>query len=122
VNAEWKAAVAVEVTRRMLASAGREVRLVTRWIVDVHGLQPLGVRHGHALLVEEVALDAVGMPLHLHRPALDVVQHVRREIRVVLDEISLRQPRRGEEHLLEVGDRDLTLADTHDVIVPGARS
>ena len=99
-----------------------EVGLVAARVADVNGLEPVRMRVRHALLVEEIAVDAVRMPLHLHRSALDVVQRVRREVGVVLDEVAFRKPARGKEDLLEVGDRDLTLSDAHAVIVRGVRS
>jgi hypothetical protein len=80
---------------------------------DVHGLEPVGMRLRHALLVEEFALDAVRVPLHLHRPARDVVQDVRCEGEVVGDEIALRQTPLGEEDLVEIRERELAPTDPH---------
>ncbi|TMF63913.1 MAG: hypothetical protein E6I14_04445 [Chloroflexi bacterium] len=91
----------------------RKVRLVPGWIVDVHGLEPLGMRHGHALLVEKVALDPVGVPLHLHRTARHVMQDSVGDVDVVLDEIALGQAHLGEEDLVEIGDLDLAACDEH---------
>ena len=91
----------------------REVRLVARWIVDVHGLEPLRMGHGHALLVEEVALDAVGVSLHLHRPSGDVVKDRLGNVDVVLDEVAFGQAHLGKEDLLEIGDLDLAAGDEH---------
>jgi hypothetical protein len=58
---------------------------------DVHGLEPVRVRVGHALLVEEVSFDSVRVPFHLHGPALDVVEDARRQVEVVSNEVTLGQ-------------------------------
>ena len=90
-----------------------KIRLVARRIADVHGLEPLGMRYGHALLIEEVALDAVGVTLHLHRTSRHVVEDSVGDVDVVLDEVALRQAHLGEEDLVEIGDLDLTAGDKH---------
>jgi len=72
----------------------------------------VGVR-GNALLVEEVALDAVRVALHVERPPADVVERARRHVDVVLDEVVLRQTALGEERFLRVRDLDLVAADSH---------
>lgn len=87
---------------------------------DVHGVEPVRVRVGHALLVEEVALDAVRVALHLHGPARDVVERVRREVDVVVDEVAFRQPRLGKEDLVRVRDGDVAAADAHAAEPSGA--
>ena len=51
----------------------------------------------HALLVEEVALDAVREALHVERPPPEVRQRELGDAEVVGDEVALRQPARGEE-------------------------
>ena len=68
---------------------------------------------GHALLVEEVTVDAVRVALHVERPPADVVERAACDVDVVLDEIALRQPALGEEELVRVGDRDLVAAESH---------
>ena len=67
----------------------------------------------HALLVEEVALDPVGVALHVKRAPADVVEGARRNVDVVLDEVALRQAALREEELVRVGDLDLVTADSH---------
>jgi len=49
--------------------------------------------------------------LHLHRPALDVIQAVRRDVDVVLDEVALGQALRWKEELVGIGDADLAPCD-----------
>ena len=61
----------------------------------------------HALLVEELPLDAVRVALHVEWPAADVVQRARRDVEVVGDQIALRQARLGEEDLVRVRDLNL---------------
>src|SRR2546428_633252 len=41
----------------------REVRLVPWGVADVHGLEPVRVRVRYPLLIEELAVHAVGVPL-----------------------------------------------------------
>jgi hypothetical protein len=65
----------------------------------------------HPLLVEEVAVDAVREALHVERAPPNVVQRTGRDVQVVPDEVSLREP--GKEELVRVGDGDLVPADTH---------
>ena len=67
----------------------------------------------HALLVEELACDAVGEPLHVERPTPDVGESERRDVDVVRDEVELRQPALREEHLLRAGHRNVASADPH---------
>jgi co-chaperonin GroES (HSP10) len=66
-----------------------------------------------ALLVEELAGDAVREPLHVERPLLDVGECERRDIHVVRDEVELGQTWLREEQLLGAGDRNVVSADPH---------
>ena len=90
-----------------------KVRLIAGRVVDVHGLEPLGMRDGHSLLVEEVALDPVGVSLHLHWPSCHVVEDRVGDVDVVLDEVAFGQAHLGEKDLLEIGDLDLAACDEH---------
>ena len=90
-----------------------KVRLVTGGVADVHGFEPIRMWHRHSLLIEEVALDAVRMPLHLHRASRDVMQHGIGDVDVILNEIALGQPHLREEDLLDVGDLDLAAGNEH---------
>ena len=96
--------------RRLVAD--REVGRAPGRELDVHGLEPVGMIGRNALLVEEPLLRAVRVALHLHRAALDVVQDVRRDVEVVLDEVELLQPALREEDLVRVRDVDLAPADS----------
>src|SRR5919198_3809245 len=69
---------------------------------------------GHPLLVEELAVDAVWVALHMERPSADVVQHGVGDVDVVRDEVGLRQPELREEDLVRVRDRYVTSADAHE--------
>ena len=91
--------------------ADREVRRPPGRELDVHGLEPVRVIGRDALLVEEPLLGAVGVALHLHRPPLDVVQHVGGDVEVVLDEVDLLQLPLREEDLVRVRDVDLAPPD-----------
>ena len=81
--------------------------------VDVHGLEPVRVRLGNTLLVEEKPVHALRVALHLHRPPLDVVQNGSGNGEVIGDQVALRQPRLGEVHLVRVGDVDLAPPNPH---------
>ncbi len=63
------------------------------------------------LLEEGLPLHAVGKPLHGQRPVTDVRQHDVRHPDVVVDELSFGEARPGEQHFLEVGDRELAAPD-----------
>ena len=80
---------------------------------DVDGLEPVRVRVRNALLVEEVALDAVRIAEHLHRPPRDVRKQELREVDVVVDEVTLGEPALGKEDLVELGELDVVAADSH---------
>ncbi len=80
---------------------------------DVHRLEPVRMGNRNALLVEELALDAVRIALHLHRAALDVVQRARGEIDVVGDEVSLRHADLREVDLVLVRQLDVAASDPH---------
>src|SRR2546429_111031 len=67
----------------------------------------------HAFLVEEVALDPVGVALHVKRAPADMVERARRNVDVVLDEVALRQAAPREEELVRVGDLDVVAAESH---------
>src|SRR5439155_23590829 len=68
----------------------------------------------HSLLVEEVAVDAVRIPHHVEGPSGCLIEHMRCKVEVVLDEVTLRQPERREEDLVQVGELDLAVADAHE--------
>ncbi len=59
--------------------------------------------------------DAVGVPVQVHRAAVEVREHRRRDARVVPDEVALGERAvrllRGEQHLVEVGERHRVLAE-----------
>ena len=78
---------------------------------DAGDLDPLGALLGDALLVDLLAGDAVGKAPQLGRPlaqgAHDAVSHGE----VVVDEVALRVPGLGEQHLVGVRDLDGPAAD-----------
>jgi hypothetical protein len=67
--------------------------------------------HGRALLVEELALDPVGVALQRHRPAAQVRQQDLGEVGVGVDQVALGEADRGIEDLGEVGDGQLAILD-----------
>ncbi len=82
---------------------------------DRHLVHVVRVLRRHALLVEEVALDAVREPLHVERPPAQVRQRVVGDVEVVADEVALGEPARREEDLVLVRERDVVTADSHAV-------
>ncbi len=71
---------------------------------DDLGREPVGRVVGHALLEERLALGAVRVALHEHRPAAHRAHHRLRHREVVVDEIELGLAALGEEHLARAGD------------------
>jgi hypothetical protein len=80
---------------------------------DMDRLEPVRMGLRYTLLVEEEAVDAVGVPLHLHRPVAHVVEQAVGHVDVVLNEIALRQPELREEDLVRVRDPDVAAGDAH---------
>ena len=66
-----------------------------------------------ALLVEELAVHAMRIAEHLHRPVADVREQVVGEVDVVADEVALREAALREEDLVRVRDLDVVAADPH---------
>ena len=64
-----------------------------------------------ALLVEELLLDAVRIALQRQRPRPQVRQQHRRDPRVVVDHVALREPGARVHQLVEVRERERRLAD-----------
>jgi hypothetical protein len=86
---------------------------------DVHGLEPVRMWVRDALLIEEIAVDAVGVAQHLHRPPRDVGEQLLGQLDVMADEITLREPALGEEDLVRVRDLDVVPADAHGAEATG---
>ena len=68
---------------------------------------------GHALLVEEVAFDAVRVAHHVERPLAQVRQRTVGDVEVVRDEVALRQADLREVELVRIRERDVVAADSH---------
>src|SRR2546430_383707 len=82
-------------------------RRPTRREPQLHGFDPFRSSSRRALLEEEVAFDAVDVPLHRHRPAGHTAHRPVTDGDVVVDEIELRVPRARKEDLVWIRDRDL---------------
>ena len=67
---------------------------------DARRLDPLGALLGNALLVDLLALDPVGEAPELRRPLAQRADDPLADGEVVVDEVALRVPRVGEEHLV----------------------
>ena len=76
----------------------------------MHPLRRVG---GRGLLVEGVAVDAVGHPLHRQRPAFEMGQQQVRDVVVVGEEVALGVALLGPERLVQVGDAELPLGQVH---------
>ena len=79
-------------------------------------LDPVGPRLGRALLVEELAADAVGIAHEHIRPPAAAAQRAVGDAEVVVDEIELRVAALGEQHLARVRDRDRAACDLDDLL------
>ena len=64
------------------------------------------------LLVEGITIDAVGVPPHGEGPVLNVGQHHRGDLDVVIDEVPLGETGFGEENLVEIRHRESSRSPT----------
>ena len=78
---------------------------------DTRGLDPLGPLLGHTLLVDHLALDAVGEAAQLRRPLVERAHDPVADREVVLDEVALRLLPGRKEHLVRVRHLDGAAAD-----------
>jgi hypothetical protein len=78
---------------------------------DADRLHPVWPLLGHPLLVDLLALDPVGEATELRRPVAQRPDDPVADGEVVVDEVPLRVPGRGEEHLVGVADADGASAD-----------
>src|SRR5207244_9472688 len=93
------------------------VRHPARWEAEGNDLDPGRPRGGRALLVEEIAADAVGVADQHVRPATRAAKRAFGDLEVVAHDVELRDARLGEVDLARVRDRDLASADVqHDVL------
>src|SRR6266849_52953 len=97
--------------RQVLYDRKVDDALVVRNRADV---DPLRARLRRALHVEEVALRAVRVTLHHHGPTLDVREQPRRDVRVVLKEMTLRQLQIFPEELFEIRQAHFAIAEAKD--------
>src|SRR6185436_18626634 len=84
-------------------------------------LDPLRPRLRRALHVEVVALRPVRVALHHHRPVDEMRQQPLRHVRVVLQQIALRDAELLPERLAQVRQPHLTLAELQDDLVDVGR-
>jgi hypothetical protein len=85
---------------------------VSAWETD-ELLGHVGRMLRNALLMEEVAADAVRISHHVERTAPQVRQGALGDVDVVADEVALGEPARREEGLVRVRDRNLVAAHFH---------
>ena len=78
---------------------------------DARGLDPLGTLLRHALLVDRLALGAVGMPLQLCRPLVQRADDPLGHGDVVLDVVELGRLQLPVEDLVRIGHLDRPAAD-----------
>jgi co-chaperonin GroES (HSP10) len=78
--------------------------------------RPLGA------LVEEEAVHAVRVALHMHRPPPHVVEDTAGDVDVVRDQVALGQPELREEDLVGIGHSDLAPSDPHHSILANVPS
>src|SRR5665213_1599308 len=87
------------------------VGVATRRKRDTGGLEPLGVVLRDPLLVDRLALDAVGESLQRARPLEERMHDARTYRQVVVDQVELGLATTGEVDLLGVGDANRTSLD-----------
>ena len=78
---------------------------------DERYLDPLGALLGNALLVDLLALDPFGEAAELCRSLVERTDDPVADGEVVVDEVALRVPRVGEQHLVRVRHADDPCAD-----------
>ena len=86
-----------------------------------HHADPVGQLVRRPVLVEPLAVDAVGEALHDEGAVGDNGQQVRRHAQVEPHQVPLGQPRPGPEHLVQVADRDRPPVRQHEDAAPAAR-
>src|SRR5205085_8395444 len=94
---------------RELHEAGR--------VLDAADVDPLRPRLRRAFHVEEIALRAVRVALHDHCALDDVREEVRRDVRVVLQEIALGDLQCFPEEFAQVGEAHFAVAEAEGDVV-----
>ena len=92
-------------------------RATARGKAQLDRVDPDGSLHGRALLEEELSLRAIDEPLHRHRAPAHAPHRALRDRQVIEDQVALRVPRLGEEHLLRIGDGHLASGDLEHVLL-----
>ena len=87
-----------------------------------HDLDPGRPRLGRALLIEELALDAVRVAHQHVRPPAGAAQRAVGDREVVAHEIQLRETGLGKQHLARVRDRDLAASDDETFVFGHAQA
>src|SRR6266536_270626 len=85
---------------------------------ELHRLDPRRPGLRGPLLEEELALGAVDVALHRHRPPVDASQRAVGHRHVVTDQVELRVARLREEHLVRIGDGHLDAVELEDLLLP----
>ncbi|HZA33497.1 MAG TPA: non-homologous end-joining DNA ligase [Vicinamibacterales bacterium] len=88
--------------------------------LQLHDLDPLGARVGRTLLVEELAVDAVGVA---HQHVRSISRRAQRAVgdgQVVLRHVQLGVTRLGKQHLTRIRDSNVSSVDGQN-LVRGAR-
>ena len=98
----------------------REVDDASRAVLDRARPEPVRTGRRRALHEEELALRAVRIALHDHRPVPDVRQEHGRDVRVVGEQVAFRQAELRPERLREIRERQ-RLATDADLGVLGRR-
>src|SRR5947207_2706304 len=110
----------MELERRELGKPDERRAVVAQAVVDLAlvspapdrgRLDPVGSVARAALLVEEARLDAVRIALQRQRALLKVREDDVGQPGVVVDHLTLREPGRGPQHLVEVGELEPAAVD-----------
>jgi hypothetical protein len=81
---------------------------------QLHHLDPPGARLRRALLVEELALDAVGVAHHHVGPAARAAQRALGHVEVIARDVELGIARLRKQQLVRMRDRNLATVDSQD--------
>src|SRR5260221_7739377 len=90
----------------------RKVNDVSRAMRDRTYFNPGRPRLRRALHKKEFARGPVGITLHHHRAILKMWQQDARDIRVILQQISLGYFQLGQEDVIQIGQLDLSMSKT----------
>ena len=109
--------------RRKIRQPGERRQILDEKIVDMaavvaapdgRGLNPVGTMLGRILLLEIFVIDAVRVALHRDRASAQMRKQRRRNARVIVDYLALRESCGREKNLVEIGQSKTLAFDFDD--------